>query len=77
VLVHRGDLVSVRVVRDRWVVRRQATAMEDGREGDEIEFAGASDSRDRFRALITGRGQAVVRSGPAGGTGVANTQAPQ
>lgn len=71
-VIRRGDRVSVRVVTGRWVVRREAAALEDGREGDEIAFAAASDSRQRFRATVSGRGQAVAWSGHTGrGTGLA------
>lgn len=65
VVVHRGDRVWVRVVTAGLVVRREAHATEDGREGEMILFAAASDSRERFVAVVTGPGQALA-SRPAG-----------
>lgn len=69
--IERGDRVWVRVVTRGLVVRREAHAIEDGREGDEIEFAAIDDSRQRFRAVVTGRGEAAVMSVTAPGTGLA------
>ena len=63
------------MITGRWVVRREAHALDDGREGDEIEFAAAADSRQRFRAVITGRAQAAIWSPGARGTGIATTPA--
>jgi flagella basal body P-ring formation protein FlgA len=70
VAINRGDRVWVRVVTRGLVVRREGHALQDGREGDQIEFAAVENSRERFRAVVTGRGDAAVWAG-AGGTGLA------
>ncbi|HZW10083.1 MAG TPA: flagellar basal body P-ring formation chaperone FlgA [Phycisphaerales bacterium] len=72
VAIARGDRVWVRVVTRGLVVRREGHALEDGREGEEISFAAVEDSRQRFRAIVAGPGDAVVWTGPEGGTGLAS-----
>lgn len=73
VVVERGDPVMVRVFLDGLVLRREAYAMESGREGETIELAPKHDTKTRFKAVLTGRGEAQVwpdrsaGSAPAGG----------
>ncbi len=76
VMINKGDLVFVRVVTAGLVVRREANALSDGRQGETIEFAARHDATQRFRAMVAGRGDAMVWAGraPAGsGTGLAMT----
>ena len=55
-MIHKGDLVFVRVVTAGLVVRREANALSDGRQGETIEFAARHDATQRFRAMVAGRG---------------------
>lgn len=71
VMIHRGDVVSVRVVTAGLVVRREGNAMEDGCEGEVIEFAARFSPKQRFLATVLGHGEAVVWAGPRPGTGLA------
>ncbi|MBK7404627.1 MAG: flagellar basal body P-ring formation protein FlgA [Phycisphaerales bacterium] len=60
IVVHKGDRVYVKVLLNNMVMRRIAVATEDGAGGQSIEFAAVSDSRQRFRATVVERGEAVV-----------------
>ena len=70
------DAITLPVVTAGLVVRREANALSDGRQGETIEFAARHDATQRFRAMVAGRGDAMVWAGraPAGsGTGLAMT----
>lgn len=78
VLIHRGDRLQVRVMVGGVVIRRWANALEDGCEGDEISFAATSDSRQRFAAVVVGRGDALVwpQGAARPGTELASSEEP-
>lgn len=73
VMVHKGDMVHVRVVTPGLIVRREGNALRDGCEGEVIEFAARHNPKERFRATIVGRGAAVVWIGNTPGTPLAKT----
>lgn len=58
-MVKKGDPVTVRCIVGGVAISMQAEARTDGAEGDTIELRKPGE-RDTFRAVITGRGQAVV-----------------
>ena len=71
VLVHRGDRVQVRVRCGELILRREAYAMDDATQGQTIEFAARDNPRQRFRAVVVGRGQAAIGFADPAGTGLA------
>ncbi len=73
IMVHKGDMVLVRVVTTGLIVRREGNALRDGLEGEVIEFAARHNPNERFRATVVGRGAAVVWVGSNPGTPVAKT----
>lgn len=72
IMVHRGDLVQVRVFCAGLIVRRAANATADAREGEIIEFAAQHFPKQRFRAMVVGRGQATVVAPEPAGTALAS-----
>lgn len=65
-LIRRGDRIVVRTTVGTLAVSVDAVAQSDGREGESIECVrmGSPERRDRstISAIVTGRGEAVVRS---------------
>lgn len=71
-MIRRGDPVQVSMLCGQLIIRRKASAMADGREGEVIEFAGAANPRERFKALVVGKGQATIGFVDPTGTPVAS-----
>jgi len=63
-LVHRRDTVLVEARTGAIVVRRRATALQDGSLGDVIQFASLTRRNDRFMGQVTGRRTAAVFVSP-------------
>lgn len=72
VMVHRGDMVIVRVFCAGLIVRRESNALADGREGEVIEFAARGNPRQRYRATVVGKGQATIGAPVPTGTQLAS-----
>ena len=63
IVIHRGDLVSVRVSMQGVIVMREARALDAGRPGEEILCAAKKDPKQHFKARIVGPGEAVIWGG--------------
>lgn len=62
VLVSKGELVRIHMLSGALVIESEARALEDGREGETIELEPTLGS-GRFRAVVRGRGRAMITLG--------------
>lgn len=71
IVIHRGDIVMVRVSSHSVVVSREARALADGKKGQDILFAAKKNPKEHFKATVVAPGEALIWNGTSAGTPLA------
>ncbi len=67
IVIHRGDIVMVRVSSHSVVVTREARALADGKKGQTILFAAKKNPKEQFKATVVAPGEALIWNGSTAG----------